>query len=62
MTWLMAILRICQEKQLLIKYYMQAFNIAKNAKYDGYQGAVASIVYRFFNKKSSGVLLFRNNN
>ena len=29
------------------------FNIAKNSKYDGYQRGVTSIVYKFFNKKSS---------
>ena len=30
------------------------FNIAKNSKYDEYQGGPASIVYRFFDKKTSG--------
>ena len=30
------------------------FNIAKNPKYDGYQGELASMVYKFFDKKSSG--------
>ena len=30
----------------------KAFNIAKNAKYDGYQRGLASIVYKFFDKKS----------
>ena len=35
----------------------KAFNIAKNTKYDGYQRALASMVYNFFDKKltSSGV-------
>ena len=28
-----------------------AFNIAKNPKYDGYPGGLASIVYKFFVKK-----------
>ena len=32
----------------------QAFNIAKNPKYDGYQGGLASIVYKFFDKKTAG--------
>ena len=32
----------------------KAFNIAKNPKYDGYQGALFSMVYTFFDKKSSG--------
>ena len=31
-----------------------AFKIAKNPKYDGYQRGLASMVYKFFNKKSSG--------
>ena len=30
----------------------KAFNIAKNLKYDGYQRGLASMVYRFFDKKS----------
>ena len=29
----------------------KAFNIAKNPKYDGYQRRLASMVYKFFNKK-----------
>ena len=32
----------------------KAFNIAKNPKYDEYQRALASMVYKFFDKKSSG--------
>ena len=32
----------------------KAFNIAKNHKYDGYQQGLASMVYKFFDKKSSG--------
>ena len=32
----------------------QAFNIAKNPKYDGYQRGLASMVYKFFDKKSRG--------
>ena len=31
----------------------KAFNIAKNPKYDGYQGGLNSIVYKYFDKKSS---------
>ena len=30
----------------------KAFNIAKNPKYDGYQRRFASMVYKFFDKKS----------
>ena len=35
----------------------KAFNIAKNPKYDGYQRGLASMIYKFFDKKSkdSGV-------
>ena len=32
----------------------KAFNIAKNPKYDGYQSVLASVVYKFFDKKSKG--------
>ena len=32
----------------------KAFNISKNPKYDGYQRGLASIVYKFFDKKSKG--------
>ena len=31
----------------------KAFNIAKNPKYDRYQRELASMVYKFFDKKSS---------
>ena len=30
----------------------KAFNIAKNPKYDGYERGLASMVYRFFDKKA----------
>ena len=30
----------------------KAFNIAKNPKYDGYQRGLASMVYKFFDKKT----------
>ena len=33
---------------------VKAFNIAKNPKYDGYQRGLASMVYKFFDKKSKG--------
>ena len=41
----------------------KAFNIAKNPKYDGYQRRLASIVYKFLDKKSadSGVNTHGNN-
>ena len=31
-----------------------AFKIASDPKYDGYQRGIASMVYKFFDKKSSG--------
>ena len=31
----------------------KAFNIAKNPKYDGYQCGLASVVYKFFDRKSA---------
>ena len=32
----------------------KAFNIANNPKYDGYQRGLASMVYKFFDKKFAG--------
>ena len=32
----------------------KAFNIAKDPNYDGYQRGLASMVYKFFDKKSEG--------
>ena len=32
----------------------KAFKIASDAKYDGYQRGPASVIYNFFDKKSSG--------
>ena len=42
--------RIAADKVLRDK----AFNIAKNSKYDGYQRGLASMDYKFFNKKTYG--------
>ena len=36
------------------------FNIAKNPNYDGYQRGLASIGYKFFNKKTSGCIENKN--
>ena len=38
----------------------KAFNIAKNPKYDGYQRGLASMVYTFFDKKSTGSSIANN--
>ena len=40
----------------------KAFDIAKNPKYDGYQRGLASMVYKFFDKKSSGSGIVNDNN
>ena len=32
----------------------KAFNVAKNPKYNGYQRGLASMVYKFFDKKTKG--------
>ena len=48
--------RIASDKILRDK----AFNIAKNPKYDGYQRGLASMVYKFFDKKSEGIRIVSN--
>ena len=35
----------------------KVFNIAKNSKYNRYQRDLASMVYKFFNKKSKTVVV-----
>ena len=35
----------------------EAFKIASDPKYDGYQRGLASMVYKFFDKKSSGSVI-----
>ena len=49
--------RTASDKVLRVK----AFNIAKNPKYDGYQRGLASMVYKFFDKKSAGSWITNNN-
>ena len=39
----------------------KAFKIASDQKYDGYQRGLASMVYKFFDKKSQGKGLANNN-
>ena len=34
----------------------KAFNITRNPKYDGYQRGLASMVYKFFDKKAASLL------
>ena len=40
----------------------KAFNIAIDPKYDGYQRGLASMVYRFFDKKSNGSGIINKSN
>ena len=49
--------RTASDKILKVK----AFNIAKNSKYDGCQRTLASMVYIFFDKKSTGSGIDNNN-
>ena len=43
------------------RLHHKAFNIAKNLKYDGCQGDLASMAYRLFDKKTScGVIKNEN--
>ena len=49
--------RKCSDKILLDK----AFDIRKNAKYDGYQRGLASMVCKFFDKKTSGSAIENEN-
>ena len=56
MIWLMGILNILKRRTFSDKVLRdKAFNIAKNPKYDGYQRGLASMVYKFFDKKSTSL-------
>ena len=51
----MEILKIYQEDKVLDKVLRdKAFNATKNKKYDEYQRGLASMVYKFLDKKNSG--------
>ena len=54
MIWLMEIVKIARRTASGKILRDKAFNIAKNSKYDGYQRGIASMVYKFFDKKSVG--------
>ena len=55
MIWLMEILKIYQKRAASDKVWRdKAFNIAKNPKYDKYQKGLVSMVYKSFEKRSSG--------
>ena len=55
----MEILKILASDKILKE---KAFNIAKNLKYDGYQRGLASVVYKFFDKKAKGSGIADNKN
>ena len=40
----------------------KAFKIESDPKYDGYQRGLASVVYKFFDKKSSGSVITNETN
>ena len=58
MIWLMEILKIQKNRRRTTAadkvLRAKAFNIAKNPKYYGYQRSLASMVYKFFDKKTVG--------
>ena len=43
-----------KSKDLVRRTQSKAFKIASDPKYDGYQRGLASMVYKFFDKKSKG--------
>ena len=51
MIWLMVNQKIQQKE--LNQTKDKAFKIASDPKYDGYQRGLPSMIYKFFNKKSS---------
>ena len=55
MIWLMANQKIQQKRTQSDKVLKdKALKIASNPKYDGYQRGLTSMIYKFFDKKSSG--------
>ena len=42
---------------IMLVWCDKAFNIAKDPKCDGYQRGLISMVYKFFNKKTSGTVI-----
>ena len=51
MTWLMDFKNLTRRTAANKTLCDKAFNIAKNSKYDGYQRGLASMFYKFFDKK-----------
>ena len=54
MIWLMATQDLAKRTQSDKVLRDKAFQIASDPKYEGYQRGLASMVYKFFDKKSSG--------
>ena len=54
MIWLMVNRRIQEKTQSDKVLRDKAFKVARDPKYDGYQRGLASMVYKFFDKKSKG--------
>ena len=54
MMWLMTNAKTWKEEQSDKVLKDKAFKIANNSEYDGYQRGLASMVYKFFDKKSKG--------
>ena len=55
MIWLVEILKIFKKRTVAEKVLKdKAFNIAKDIRYDRYQRGLASMVYKFFDKKTAG--------
>ena len=54
MIWLIANTKTWKKEHNQIILKDKAFAIANNKKYDGYQRGLASMVYKFFDKKSQG--------
>ena len=59
--WLMVNINIWLKEHNQIRVLRdKVFEIASNPKYDGYQRGLASMVYKFFDKKSEGSIKFSN--
>ena len=60
MIWLMKVFENLGKRTAADKVLRdKVFNIARNSKYDGCQRALASLVYKFFYKKSKTVVLIK---
>ena len=60
MIWLMKIFEDLEKRTAADKVLRdKVFNIARNSKYDGCQRTLASMVYKFFYKKSKTVVLIK---